>query len=58
MRVSQIDHVELQVPEIYEAAAWYHRVLGFEICKQFEAWAGDGDGPLMILREQVGGNHL
>ncbi|HET9376837.1 MAG TPA: hypothetical protein VFO40_17825 [Chthoniobacterales bacterium] len=33
MRVSQIDHVELEVPNRYEAARWYHAVLGFEICR-------------------------
>ena len=45
-RVQQIDHVELVVPEQYEAAAWYEQVLGLEIVKGFEEWATDG--PLMI----------
>lgn len=30
-RVEQIDHVELYVPDRYQAADWYHSVLGLEI---------------------------
>jgi catechol 2,3-dioxygenase-like lactoylglutathione lyase family enzyme len=48
MRVSQIDHVELEVPNRYEAARWYHAVLGFEICREYEFWAESADRPLMI----------
>lgn len=29
-KVLQIDHVELFVPDRYEAARWYERVLGLE----------------------------
>jgi catechol 2,3-dioxygenase-like lactoylglutathione lyase family enzyme len=48
-KVVSIDHVELFVPDRYEAAAWYQRVFGLEIIKQFEYWAhADGTGPLMI----------
>ncbi len=47
-RVRGIDHVELFVPEIYEAAEWYRTALGLEVIKDFEFWAADGDGPLMI----------
>jgi catechol 2,3-dioxygenase-like lactoylglutathione lyase family enzyme len=43
-----VDHVELFVPDRYEAAAWYQRVLGLEILKEFEFWARDPKGPLMI----------
>ena len=43
-----IDHVELFVPDRYEAAAWYQRVLGLEILKDFVFWAQDPKGPLMI----------
>ena len=43
-----IDHVELFVPDRYEAAAWYQRVLGLEILKDFEFWARGPKGPLMI----------
>ena len=48
MRVSQIDHVELEVPNRYEAARWYQIVLGFEICREYESWAEPAYGPLMI----------
>ena len=29
-RVAQIDHVEVFVPDRYEAAAWYQRILRFQ----------------------------
>jgi catechol-2,3-dioxygenase len=48
MRVTQIDHVELEVPDRYAAARWYQAVLGFEICAEYESWAGARYGPLMI----------
>lgn len=47
-RVLQIDHVELFVPDRYEAAAWYQRVLGLEIVPAYRKWAEDPRGPLMI----------
>ena len=47
-RVAQIDHVELFVPDRYAAAAWYARTLGLTIIPQFEHWARDPHGPLMI----------
>lgn len=47
-RVLQIDHVELFVPDRYEAAEWYHRVLGLRIIPGFEEWAAGSGGPLMI----------
>ena len=47
-RVERIDHVEVFVPERYEAAEWYRRVLGLEIVRDFEFWADDLRGPLMI----------
>jgi catechol 2,3-dioxygenase-like lactoylglutathione lyase family enzyme len=46
-KVLQIDHVELFVPDQYEAARWYERVLGLQIVPAAEHWAVDG-GPLMI----------
>jgi catechol 2,3-dioxygenase-like lactoylglutathione lyase family enzyme len=46
-KVLQIDHVELFVPDRYEAAGWYERVLGLQIVRGCEGWAADG-GPLMI----------
>ena len=46
--VQQIDHVELFVPDRYEAARWYQEVLGHEIIPEFEFWAEDENGPLMI----------
>jgi catechol 2,3-dioxygenase-like lactoylglutathione lyase family enzyme len=47
-RVLQIDHVELFVPDRYEAADWYHRVLGLHVVAGFEHWAANPGGPLMI----------
>jgi catechol-2,3-dioxygenase len=48
MRVNQIDHVEVEVPDRLAAAHWYHAVLGFEICQEYEPWAKHERGPLMI----------
>ena len=45
---AQIDHVELFVPDRREAAAWYRRVLGLEILPEYQEWAADPRGPLMI----------
>lgn len=47
----QIDHVELFVPEQYEAAAWYERVLGLTIVAEYQAWAETPGGPLMISND-------
>ena len=46
-QVQQIDHVELFVPEQYEAAAWYRDVLGLKMMDNLTRWADEG-GPLMI----------
>ncbi len=46
-RVGAIDHVELFVPDQYEAAKWYAEVLGLGILPEFEFWAENG-GPLML----------
>lgn len=48
IRVLQIDHVELYVPDRHEAAEWYRRVLGLHIVPEFEVWAADPGGPLMM----------
>src|SRR5712691_3358256 len=50
-RVLQIDHVELFVPNRHEAADWYQRVLGLEILSDYQHWAADPGGPLMISSE-------
>lgn len=50
-KVLQIDHVELFVPDMYEAARWYERVLGLRILPECEAWAAGG-GPLMISSDE------
>lgn len=50
-KVLQIDHVELFVPDMHEAAQWYERVLGFRIVPECEAWAAGG-GPLMISSDE------
>ena len=47
-RVAQIDHVEFVVPDRREAAEWYERVLGLRVVREFEHWAVDPHGPLMI----------
>src|SRR5437867_1099033 len=47
-RVQQIDHVELFVPDRHEAARWYEQTLGLRIVPEFEFWAKDSRGPLMI----------
>jgi catechol 2,3-dioxygenase-like lactoylglutathione lyase family enzyme len=46
----KIDHVELFVPGRHEAAAWYQKVLGFEIVEEHVDWAVEG-GPLMITND-------
>ena len=48
VRVDQIDHVELFVPDRYQAAEWYLRVLGLKVVPEYEHWAEDPRGPLMI----------
>jgi catechol 2,3-dioxygenase-like lactoylglutathione lyase family enzyme len=48
-RVQRIDHVELNVPDRYEAAKWYQEVFGLEILRGYEFWAKDG--PVMIATE-------
>lgn len=50
-KVLQIDHVELFVPERYEAARWYEHVLGLQIVPECEPWAVEG-GPLMISSDE------
>ena len=47
-RVTGIDHVELFVPDRRVAAEWYGRELGFEVMRDYEYWADDPRGPLMI----------
>ena len=46
--VLQIDHVELFVPDRHEAAGWYQRILGLEIVAEYQEWAADRAGPLML----------
>ena len=46
--MSRIDHVELFVPNRREAAEWYRRVLGLEVVSEYEHWASNPRGPLMI----------
>jgi catechol 2,3-dioxygenase-like lactoylglutathione lyase family enzyme len=53
-RVTQVDHVELFVPDRNEAAAWYGRILGLEIVRELEHWAADVSGPLMLSTEHGG----
>jgi catechol 2,3-dioxygenase-like lactoylglutathione lyase family enzyme len=48
MDIGRIDHVELLVPDRYEAARFYKAIFGFEIRRDLEFWAQDRNGPLMI----------
>jgi len=50
----QIDHVELLVPDRFQAAAWYQRVLGLEILKKYQDWAEVPGGPLMVGSSESG----
>ena len=43
-----IDHVELIVPDRREAASWYEAALGLKLVTEYEIWADDSHGPLMI----------
>ena len=47
-KVLGIDHIELFVPDRYQAATWYRRLLGLEVLEEYESWAEDPRGPLMI----------
>ncbi len=47
-QVDQIDHVELFVPDRREAAAWYERTLGLSVVPEYEHWAENPSGPLLI----------
>jgi len=51
-RVDQLDHVELFVPDRHQAAEWYRRVLGMTVVPEYEQWAGDPRGPLMISSDR------
>jgi catechol 2,3-dioxygenase-like lactoylglutathione lyase family enzyme len=53
-RVLQIDHVEFFVPDRHEAAAWYARTLGLQVVPEFEHWAADPGGPLMLATAEAG----
>ena len=47
-QVEQVDHIEISVPDRREAAGWYERILGLRIVPEFEHWATNPQGPLMI----------
>jgi catechol 2,3-dioxygenase-like lactoylglutathione lyase family enzyme len=53
-RVDQIDHVELFVPDRFAAAAWFQKVLGLQVVSEFEHWAKDPNGPLMLATASGG----
>ncbi len=53
-RALQIDHVEVLVPDRHAAADWYERTLGLCVIQEYEHWATDPNGPLMISSD--GGN--
>jgi catechol 2,3-dioxygenase-like lactoylglutathione lyase family enzyme len=54
MHIDRVDHVELYVPDRNEAAQLYERIFDFEIRKEFEFWAEDTGGPLMISPKDGG----
>ncbi|MFQ5889079.1 MAG: VOC family protein [Gemmatimonadota bacterium] len=49
-KVQGIDHVELFVPDQYEAARWCERTLGLQIVPRFAHWAERG--PLMVSSDE------
>lgn len=50
-QVEEVDHIELFVPDRYEAARWYEHVLGLKVVAELEHWANNPHGPLMIAPE-------
>jgi catechol 2,3-dioxygenase-like lactoylglutathione lyase family enzyme len=48
IRVQQIDHIELYVPDREQAARWYEAVLGVRSLPEHADWAADAEGPVMI----------
>lgn len=46
----KIDHIELFVPDQWQAAEWYAKVLGFQVIQEHVHWAEEG-GPLMISND-------
>jgi hypothetical protein len=48
IRVQQVDHIELYVPDREEAARWYALVFGVGPLPEHADWAADPEGPLMI----------
>ena len=46
--VLQIDHVEVFVPDRHAAADWYERTLGLCVVPEYQHWATNPNGPLMI----------
>jgi catechol 2,3-dioxygenase-like lactoylglutathione lyase family enzyme len=47
-KVGALDHVELFVPDRFEAASWYQQSLGLAILEECRPWADNPQGPLMI----------
>ena len=43
-----IDHVEVFVPDRRAAARWYGEALGMSVVADYERWADDPRGPLMV----------
>lgn len=48
--VTRIDHVEVFVPNVEEAATWYETTLGLRPAREFLEW-GVGNGPVMIAAD-------
>lgn len=49
--VEYVDHVQLPVSHIKEAADWYHQVLGLDVISVYEhaAWLQFRSGPVLML---------
>ena len=46
----KLDHIELFVPNQWDAAEWYRQLFGFEVIEEYVHWAEEG-GPLMITND-------
>jgi catechol 2,3-dioxygenase-like lactoylglutathione lyase family enzyme len=49
-----VDHVELFVPNRFEAADWYLHRLGLHVVEAYLEWASHPEGPLMVAPEGGG----
>ncbi len=50
-KLENIDHIHIQVTDLFEAAKWYAETLGFHIVEEYRFWAEDDMGPLTIASD-------